>query len=393
MSALTEDTNFKVYCTASRLTEEEIYRFLYSDVYDSLEDLKEQFTIKSVPGQRPLEIFRYQNNNYKTPGYSEQDYFLIVDSADAKKDGLLLCNLKADHGFPDAVRSVPDEAAIEAASLSIANTDWFEARENAFVTEEPPMRRLVVYDNRASKEPNSFLRLAEAVDNGLHYVFNDPDNDEPPPLEQSLDDLFRYTAVELDGHVSTNELCKQHQRRAEETNLDQDRFAVVDDRFPEKGVLLLQVEPRREFHCKPPAAGELLWWNAIGLMSWHEIEEFASHHSGMEYRWTVDCMTRLQREAGSGSKDPDTGVANSDDSDHVEKGEATQHAEKRRFRYYSTRLGKVIASMEPYEVPSTFTRPREESDGVGEDGQIGPVEDTFVEELPWDYYLKKDDAK
>lgn len=162
---------------------------------------------------------------------------------------------------------MPDEVAIEVASLSITNTDWFEARENAFVAEERPVHRLVVYDNRARKEPNSFLRLAEAVDNELHYVSNDPDNDYPPPLEQSLDDLFRYTAVELDGHVSTDELCKQRQRRAEQKSRDQSRFAVIDDGFCDKGVLLAQVKPRREFRCKPPAAGELLWWNAIGLMS------------------------------------------------------------------------------------------------------------------------------
>lgn len=40
-------------------TEEEIYGFLLSDVYDSLEDVKEQFTIISVSGQKLLEIFRY----------------------------------------------------------------------------------------------------------------------------------------------------------------------------------------------------------------------------------------------------------------------------------------------------------------------------------------------
>lgn len=387
MSVPTEDTSFKVYCTVSDLTEEEIYGFLLSDVYDSLEDLKEQFTIKSVSGQRPLEIFRYQKDNYKIPDYSEQDFFLIVDSASAKKDGLLLCNLKADHGFPDAVRGLPDEAAIEVASLSIANTDWFETRENAFITEEPQVRRLVVYDNRVRKEPISFLRLAEAVDNGLHYGSNDPDNDDPPPLGQNLDNLFRYTAVELDGHVSTDELCKQHQRRAEEKNLDQGRFAVIDDSFADEGVLLVQVKPRREFRCKPPAAGELLWWNAIGLMSWDEIEEFASKNSDLKYEWTVDYMSRLQIEERTNSKDPDRGDAGGGGGGQVKEGDATQPAEERRFRYYRTRLGKVIASMEPCEVPSTFTRPREESDGVDGSGKMGPVEDTFVEELPWDCYL------
>lgn len=108
----------------------------------------------------------------------------------------------------------------------------------------------------------------------------------------------------------------------------------------------------------------------------------------MEYKWTVNYMSRLQRDEKTSSKDADVGDADKDGGGQVKESEATQSAEERQFRYYRTRLGKVVASMEPYEVPSTFTRPREESDGVDGSGEMGPVEDTFVEELPWDYYLK-----
>ncbi len=53
----------------------------------------------------------------------------------------------------------------------------------------------------------------------------------------------------------------------------------------------------------------------------------------------------------------------------------------------------VIASIEPHEIPTTFSRPRQESDGLDENGEMGAVEDTMLEELPWDYYLKKDAAE
>ncbi|TQV93254.1 hypothetical protein V2A60_010313 [Cordyceps javanica] len=278
MSAPEDNYTIRVYCTVTGLTEDAICELLRSDVLDTIEQVKEQFAIKFMPDKRPLQIFQHQEDNYKVPNYSEQSYFLIVDSLNAATDGVLLCDLKAEHGFPDAVRNMPDMAGMTAASLAIANSDWTEVREGTWYEKQPPVLQLPVYDNRKNGDRDSFHPLADAVDVGLHYV-----NDEGEPRSKgSIDDLFRYVAISLDQSGDTDEVVKQHQRHAEEKGLDPNRLAVVDDKFATEGALLIQVEPRKEFRCKPPAAGELLYWNAIGFMDWAEVEDFAAKHHDLK---------------------------------------------------------------------------------------------------------------
>lgn len=398
MSVQVDEDSIKVYCNVNGLTAQTIYELLRSDAAGTIAEVKEQFAVIVLPEQRPLQIFQYQDTHYKKPDYDEQSYFLIVDSPDPVADGVLLCNLTGDHGFPDAVREEPAMAGMAAGSLGIANSNWCEMREGAWCEDEPLVRRLAVYDNRASTQgQSSRLRMVEAVDYGLHYAYKNvedlDDPDEPPPLKKSVDDLFRYTAIELDGHQSTDELCEQHQQLAEENGLFQNAFAVIDDRFDEEGVLLIQTNPRKELRCKPPVAGELLWWHAVGLMNWAEMEAFAAKHTMPDYRWTVDVMTKLENSS-SASETPVTSTLQPQDSrEGISTEEQAQASEGRRFRYYRTSSGMVIASMEPHEVPSTVMRPRQESDGVDENGDRGAIEDTFVEELPWDYYLKKDSSE
>ncbi|KAF1730141.1 hypothetical protein CRV24_009597 [Beauveria bassiana] len=359
MSAVADDDSIKVYCTVTGFTEDAICELLRSDVLSTVEEVKEQFTVKFVPGQRPLRIVKHQRDNYKVPDYSDQSYFLIVDSVNAATDGVLLCDLEAEHGFPDAVRNMPDMASMTAASLGIANSDWTEVREGTWQEQQPPVRRLAVYDNRTNGDRDSFHQLANAVDVGLHYVNDEGD----PPSLGSIDDLFRYVAISLEQSYDKDELIGQHQRYAEEKGLDSNRLAVVDDKYADEGALLIQVEPQKKLRCKPPVAGELLYWNAIGFMDWEEIEEFASKHSDFEQ------------------------------SRHTRDTEGQQNTEERRLRYYRTRLGMVIASMNSQEIPTNFTRSRQGSEGVDEFGEKGPVQDTIVEELPWDYYLTKNAAE
>ncbi|KAM3549228.1 hypothetical protein ARSEF4850_008969 [Beauveria asiatica] len=396
MSAAEADDSIKVYCTVTGFTEDAICELLRSDVLSTVEEVKEQFAVKFVPDQRPLQIVKHQSDNYKVPDYSEQSYFLIVDSVNAATDGVLLCDLEAEHGFPDAVRNMPDMAGMTAASLGIANSDWTEVREGTWQEQQPPVRRLPVYDNRANGDRDSFHQLANAVDVGLHYVNDEGD----PPSLGSIDDLFRYVAISLDQSCDKDELIRQHQRYAEEKGLDSNRLAVADDKFAAEGALLIQVEPRKELRCKPPVAGELLYWNAIGFMDWEEIEEFASKHSDFEQRLVQERMGALQPPSTADPEVPETEEAergddefDKDQSQHTRDTEVQQDSGERRFRYYRTRLGMVIASIDGQEIPANFTRSRQVSEGVDEFGEKSPVQDTIVEELPWDYYLTKNAAE
>lgn len=276
MSFPSDNERIKVYSTVNELIPDDIYELLRSAAFETFEEAREQFAIKFMPDERPLRIFQYQNEKYKIPDQSEESYFLIVDSANPGKDGVLLCNLKADHGLPDALRVMPDMAGMTAASLGIANSDWTDVREATFRERKPPVCRIAVYDNRQHADRGSFHPLADAVDVGLHYV-----NDEGEPRAQgSIDDLFRYVAISPDnaGSLDDDELVKQHQRYAQEKDLDPERFAVVDDVFMEEGVSLRLVQPRSELRCSPPLAGELLYWHAIGFMDWEEVKKFASKH-------------------------------------------------------------------------------------------------------------------
>lgn len=351
MSAQDTDDTTKVYCTVPNFSEEAIYELLRNDILKDITEVKEIHYIIFMPGKTPLQISQYQYDNYRDPEYEEQWSFLIVDRVDAAKDGVLLCNLHPYHGFRDAVRQKPAEASMSCAALAVASINWSEVRESAFLT---ATTRIALYDNRGNKDAQGFLKMAEAVDFGVHYVVADPedDDDEPPPSLDSLDGLHRYTAIELPGNESTDTICTQHQRQSTEMNLDPNRLAIIDDKFDDEGVLLVQVEPRRELRCKPPVGGELLCWNTLGFMTWEEMEECAAKHS-----------------------------------------ESKQDSTERRFRYYRTQAGVIIASMEAHEVLSTFTRPRQESDGVDENGEMGDVEDVFVEELPWDYFQKQKAAE
>lgn len=276
------DDNYviKVYCTVTGITEDAIYEALRSDALETVEEIKEQFGIIFMMGQRPLQIFKYQNEKHKVPNYCEQSYFLIIDSADMATDGVLLCNLEAEHGFADAVRHMPDAAGMAAASLGIVNTDWTEVREWAWYEQKPPVERFAIYDNRTDGKEGTFHPLAFAVDAGLHYI---GDEGEPLPERTINDDaVSRYTPISLDKSCDLEGLVEMHRKQVEEKDLDEHRFVVVDDSFATDGALLVQVEPRRELRCKTPVAGELLYWYAIGFMNWLEIHEFALRHSDFE---------------------------------------------------------------------------------------------------------------
>lgn len=99
-------------------------------------------------------------------------------------------------------------------------------------------------------------------------------------------------------------------------------------------------------------------------------------------------LSKETDEAGRGDDELDK-----DQSRHTRDTEGQQDTEERRFRYYRTRLGMVIASMDSQEIPTNFTRSRQGSERVDELGGKGPVQDTIVEELPWDYYLTKNAAE
>lgn len=122
------------------------------------------------------------------------------------------------------------------------------------------------------------LKLADQIDSGLHNVIANPDHtpdSEPNPIS-SLDQMSRYRGIILGEKCSDDALKVLHQRQSEEKSLDSQRFAVVDDDYGTAGLLLVQAHSDRRFRCSPPCAGELLWWNVIGFMTWDDIESFAS---------------------------------------------------------------------------------------------------------------------
>lgn len=384
--APTDDNSTKVYCTVPNLTEEAVYDLVRNDEDGTSGYPNDMYSIKLMPEKTPLQIFQYQYDNYRDPDYSEQWYFVIVDKADAVKEGALLCNLHPEHGYQEAVRQMPSEASSAAMALGVASLDWTAVREDAFLHAEPRLPRLALYDSRGNGDKKDFLKIAELVDFGVHYEEEDPEADvEPPPTPEGLDDLFRYTALEVQGHQSTDEVCKQHKQHATEKKLDQNRLAVADDKFDEEGLLLVQVEPRKEFRCKPPVAGELLWWNEIGFMGWDDIEKYATEHPDSAHKKSEERMKHAVTSVagGDGGEEPCE-----DDHEQARDANAAEGSDDKRFKYYRTQSGMVIASMETIELPSTFSRERQASERDG-DGELGPIEDTMVEELPWDYYLKK----
>lgn len=81
----------------------------------------------------------------------------------------------------------------------------------------------------------------------------------------------------------------------------------------------------------------------------------------------------------------------------VQDGKLSKRDEQPLFKYYRTRAGLTLASLESVEVPSNFTREVHEEEDVdktfhmwteaNEDGEQRMVQDTVEEELPWDHFL------
>lgn len=68
------------------------------------------------------------------------------------------------------------------------------------------------------------------------------------------------------------------------------------------------------------------------------------------------------------------------------------------FKYYRTRAGMILGSIDMVEYPSNYTRLNHEAEALDdsfavwtevddENGEMRFVEDTVVEELPWDFFL------
>lgn len=185
------------------------------------------------------------------------------------------------------------------------------------------------------------------------------------------------------------DLVYNHRGYAESYATDPNRIVVIDDNFASEGALLVQVEPRQQLRAKPPAAGELLYWNLIGFMSWEEMETFAKNYPSSKKQSTTSLSSSVS--AGSArptleTQQPESEPRESSEQEHNIQGRSSKN---RRFRYYRTQLGMVIASLDGYDIPCTFKRPRQKSDGLDENGEMGQLQDVIVEELPWDYYIKQ----
>ncbi len=282
-SPLTEypdGTTYKAYITATGLTIKDAKLRLTNDtVPDMAEEL---FEFESLPGYTAQDVCKYHRDNCP-PGTDIHCRVILVFDTTKIEDGALSITLRADpHGYPDALRETCVDAALQACSLGVGCLDWQGARETAFAGYGSlgTMPRFALYSTLAGYPKHETNRTtAKEIDIGLHCTSSSDNEDEMSQVMENHE-LSRYKLIEDNSQFTVDGLCGGHEVCAEELGLDRNYFAVLDESYDRDGVLLVQIEPRARFRCMPPGAGELLWWRAIGFMTWLDAKEFAVKNFG-----------------------------------------------------------------------------------------------------------------
>lgn len=236
------------------------------------EDGREGFDIQSAKGLSAQEICKHHQENVHAGGKIYTTSFLIVDDDDPRSKGVLVVELAPYHGFWDAVRAMPGEAADALASLSIANTDWYEMRDDWNYDGEFGVihGRFALYDLLTDGD---FKTALDAMNEGVQEVGVDS-VDEDLTILPGVSRPY-HKGVRPDSRDLT-QITRAHPSYARSNGLDSDMFAVIDDKYLGEGALFVRVDPSNDsFRCRGPVAGELFAWIFMRFMTWDEAKAFA----------------------------------------------------------------------------------------------------------------------
>lgn len=193
------------------------------------------------------------------PESFNKKYFVIVDRADWKSEGVLGVNLAYD-GFIDAARLKANVAGSAISSVSIGNSDWIETISE--VVKRPHFAVYAVAEFGEGDEPK---KLVEALNCGM--------------------ESRKETALPVCGLVTeraasedVTPIAKNHAHVATEGKFDPEFFIFADDAdVDEYGVLIVRVSGDGEVDTsrKPvDVAAEVLTWVQVGLYTWQEGKEW-----------------------------------------------------------------------------------------------------------------------
>lgn len=262
-----ESLDLRVYITATTLGTREVKAALSDGEGRDVED----FQALRLDGSTTQAVVRHHRRDN---GGNHSTLFIVFDSVAFDKRGTLLVSLDEYHGFDDAVRYPPLEARYLTASLSIGNEDWYTIRQDlpSHKTDAAPMEWFALYNllpspNRQDFQSAIFVMNKGLQDVGLDNMADDGDLDELPRI---------YKAVETDSQ-DISQISDRHAAYAEDHDLDLGQFAVINDEYQTRGVLIVQAQPVKDsFFCRGLVAGELLRWIYIGFITWEEAREIAS---------------------------------------------------------------------------------------------------------------------
>ncbi|OBS25990.1 hypothetical protein FPOA_06520 [Fusarium poae] len=308
---------FKAYITTPDVTREQLLpRLVHPEADDD-----DAVHIEVHVGKTAQELIQHHRDTTPITRNSKihPRLFIVVDTADLDNRGVLLVALDEYHGFNDAVRGPIDEKRDELMSLSIANDDWYTAKQisDQDKPEAVPKKYFVLYN--LISDQDAFYKAFERLNRGLSEVnvqdeeneenmdsdvdsgdedgegnddtnerdeddeWEDEDEDEDEEMGEEEDEDedeegWDHYYIAFKPEVQTLSNVKDtHRNRAIENNQDPSMFAIIDNEYESQGTLIMRVSPEDDsFRCKGDVAGEILRWIFISFMSWDEAKEFVT---------------------------------------------------------------------------------------------------------------------
>lgn len=189
------------------------------------------------------------------PGNFDKIYFIVADREDWESEGILAVNLDFE-GFIDATRMKANVAGSAIPSVSIVNTEWYEALSNS-TSGFYPKGRFAVYASEEVGDVEKEGGLLENLNSGLESR-----KDNSPATCRN--------APKLGSDVDA--IAKDHGKIAAEGNFDPAMFIVADQAdWNEDGVWIVRIgESGNPDACRRPVdvAAEVLVWVHQGLSTW-----------------------------------------------------------------------------------------------------------------------------
>ena len=245
----------------------------------------EFFNYELYEGHTTQEVIQHHRRSVQAQPNIFLNLFLVVDRENIAEEGLLMVNLEPYHGYVDGVREDYGQAGNAIMSLSIFNTDWWEARghdQSSAKTSLVPNRWFAVYNMLPADARKSFESALFLMNDGLGDASFDDDDEQLAHGDQGADQP--KTSPQRDYHVPVeaggkdlDRIVADHARYAESHGLDPVYFAVIDDTdWAEKGVAFVRVasDGVDRFRRRGRTAGEMLNWIFIGLMTWDEAKNW-----------------------------------------------------------------------------------------------------------------------